>query len=45
LEGWTRDFPVVGRWKSADGRLSYLAIGGIIDARGEPVAPDAPAEK
>jgi hypothetical protein len=34
VEGVVRDFPVVGRWKSADGGLYYLAIGGVLDAKG-----------
>jgi hypothetical protein len=37
VEGVVRDFPVVGRWKSADGGLYYLAIGGVLDAKGRVV--------
>lgn len=39
LEGTVRDFPIVGRWKSSDGKIFYLAIGGILDARGQRVTP------
>ena len=28
---------VVGRWRSADGRVFYLALGGRFDAAGHPV--------
>jgi hypothetical protein len=37
VEGITRDMPVVGRWKSKDGEVFYLAIGVILDKDGEPV--------
>jgi hypothetical protein len=39
LEGTVKDFPVVGSWKSGDGKVYYLAIGGILNARGERVPP------
>jgi hypothetical protein len=38
LEGVARDFPVVGRWKSSDGKIYYLAIGGVLNQKGERVA-------
>jgi hypothetical protein len=37
VEGVVRDFPVIGRWKSADGGLYYLAIGGVLDKNGRVV--------
>jgi hypothetical protein len=40
LEGVVRDFPVVGRWKSGDGKLYYLAIGAVLDAKGERVTDE-----
>lgn len=40
VEGITRDMPVIGRWRSAEGDTFYLAIGAIIDRRGKPVTPD-----
>jgi urease gamma subunit len=39
VEGVARDMPVVGRWKSKDGEVFYLAIGVVLDKDGEPV-PD-----
>jgi serine/threonine protein kinase len=38
VEGVTKDMPVVGRWKSLDGGIYYLAIGIMIDRRGLPVS-------
>jgi len=32
-----RDMPVVGRWKSKDGAIFYLAIGVLLDAKGQRV--------
>ena len=40
VEGITRDMPVIGRWRSAEGDTFYLAIGAVIDRSGKPVAPD-----
>ncbi len=37
VEGVARDMPVVGRWKSKDGEVFYLAIGVVLDKDGEPV--------
>lgn len=37
VEGIARDMPVVGRWKSRDGGIFYLAIGIILDKNGKPV--------
>jgi len=37
VEGIARDMPVIGRWKSADRMIYYLAIGGICDKKGEPI--------
>ncbi len=39
VEGITRDMPVIGRWRSAEGDTFYLAIGTIIDRSGKPVTP------
>lgn len=38
VEGMARDMPVVGRWKSKDGEVFYLAIGAILDKKGNPVS-------
>ena len=38
VEGIARDMPVVGRWKSSDGEVFYLAIGVILDLKGEPIS-------
>lgn len=35
VEGITRDMPVVGRWRSKDGDVFYLAIGSCLDENGE----------
>jgi hypothetical protein len=42
LAGMVPGFQVIGRWKSPDRKLYYYAIGGIIDAHGEPVRPKSP---
>jgi hypothetical protein len=42
VEGIAKDMPVVGRWKSGDGKVFYLAIGVVCDAKGEPVPQGAP---
>jgi hypothetical protein len=34
-EGIAKDMPVVGRWKSKDGDIFYIAIGAILDSNGE----------
>ena len=28
---------VIGRWRSADGKVFYLALGVLCDSKGEPV--------
>ena len=35
VEGITKDMPVVGRWRSKDGTVFYLAIGSYLDKNGE----------
>jgi len=37
VEGITRDMPMVGRWRSKDGDVFYLAIGCILDQQGNTV--------
>ena len=37
VSGIARDMPVVGRWKSKDEMIFYLAIGVICDKKGNPV--------
>ena len=37
VEGIARDMPVVGRWKSEDGQVFYLAIGVILDRNGDAI--------
>lgn len=38
VEGIAKDMPVVGRWKSKDGKVFYLAIGAMCDRDGNPPA-------
>ena len=40
VEGITKDMPVIGRWRSKDGTVFYLAIGSCLDKNGEVVEPD-----
>lgn len=35
VEGVGKDMPVVGRWKSKEGDVFYLAIGIVLDKKGE----------
>ena len=35
VEGITKDMPVIGRWRSRDGAVFYLAIGSQLDSNGE----------
>ena len=37
VEGITKDMPVIGRWRSKDGMVFYLAIGSCVDENGEVV--------
>ena len=37
VEGTAKDLPVVGKWKSKEGDVFYLAIGGIVNKKGEVV--------
>ena len=41
VQGLVRGLTVVGRWKSRNGAVFYLALGMTCDARGEPIAPPA----
>lgn len=34
VEGMARDMPVIGRWKSKEGDIFYLAIGGVVRRAG-----------
>jgi hypothetical protein len=43
VQGLAKDLPVVGRWQSADGKVSYLALGAVSDRFGKPVAEEKPA--
>ena len=38
VEGIAKDMPVVGRWKSKEGDVFYLAIGGIVNKKGNLVS-------
>ena len=38
VEGITKDMPVVGRWKSKDGDIFYLAIGVVLSKDGEVIS-------
>jgi hypothetical protein len=42
LDGVLPGFQVIGRWKSADGKLYYYAVGGILDAKGKLVRESTP---
>lgn len=42
VEGIARDMPVVGKWKSKEGDVFYLAIGILCDKNGEPIASKQP---
>jgi hypothetical protein len=44
MAGLTPGFQIIGRWKSADRKVYYYAVGGILNAQGEPVH-DKPAAK
>lgn len=44
VEGIAKDLPVVGRWKSKEGDVFYLAIGGIVNKKGN-VVQDGPGKK
>ena len=41
VEGVAKDMPVIGRWKSKDGDVFYLALGAILDEKGTPIATPA----
>ena len=41
VEGMAKDMPVVGRWKSKESDVFYLAIGGIVNKKGDLVEADA----
>jgi len=40
VAGLARDMPVVGRWKSKDRNIFYLAIGAVVDEQGKPIPKD-----
>jgi len=40
VQGVAKDMPVVGRWKSKEGDVFYLAIGGIVNNKGDLVQSD-----
>jgi hypothetical protein len=44
MAGLAPGFQIVGRWKSADRKLYYYAVGGILNAQGEPVRDKPPAK-
>lgn len=41
-EGVARGLAPIGRWKSTDGTVFYLAIGGVFDAAGNPILATPP---
>ena len=41
VQGIAKDMPVVGRWKSKDGEVFYLAIGGVVDKKGDIIEDNA----
>ena len=42
VEGVAKDMPVVGRWKSTDGKVFYMALGVECDRNGEAVSQQPP---
>ena len=42
VQGIMKDLPVVGRWRSKDGDVFYLALGLLCDKKGNPIAEKAP---
>ncbi len=42
VQGIVKGMAIVGRWKSADGRTFYLAVGAVCDKKGSPLPADAP---
>jgi hypothetical protein len=41
VRGVARGLTIVGRWRSKDRKVFYLAIGGLCDRKGEPITPKA----
>jgi hypothetical protein len=41
VQGITKEMPVVGRWKSKEGDVFYLAIGIVCDSKGDPISGKA----
>jgi len=39
-QGIVKGMTLVGRWKSKDGKVLYVAMGAICDAKGEPIRDD-----
>jgi len=39
IQGIAKDMPVVGRWRSKNGKVFYMAVGTIVDAKGQAIAP------
>ena len=44
MAGLAPGFQIIGRWKSGDRKVYYYAVGGILDAHGEPVRDKPPAK-
>jgi hypothetical protein len=42
VKGMAKDMPPIGRWRSKDGKIYYLAIGAVCNNKGEPVREKAP---
>jgi hypothetical protein len=42
VQGIARGMAVVGRWRSADGKTFYLAVGAICDRKGNPLPTEPP---
>jgi hypothetical protein len=42
VDGIAKDMPVVGRWKSKDGDVFYMAIGAMLDKEGKAVETNPP---
>jgi hypothetical protein len=45
VQGIAQEIPVVGRWRSSDGKVFFLAIGAVYDRTGKPVGEEQSAGK
>jgi hypothetical protein len=45
VQGIAQEMPVVGRWRSVNGKVFFLALGALYDRTGKPVAEENPGGK